>query len=73
LAGVLKVPAGALFRHGDGWAVFAAADGRASLRPVEVGHSNGLEAEVLGGLGDGAAVVLHPGDRVRDGAAVAPR
>ena len=33
----------------------------------------GLETEVLGGLDDGAAVVLHPSDRIQDGAAVAPR
>jgi HlyD family secretion protein len=70
---VLKVPAGALFRRGDGWAVFAVVDGRAELRPVQVGHNNGLEAEVLGGLAEGAAVVLHPSDRIQDGVAVAPR
>src|SRR5262245_31311129 len=72
-ADVLKVPAGALFRHNGGWAVFAAEGGRARLRPVQVGHNNGLEAQVLGGLDEGAAVVLHPSDRVQDDAAVAPR
>jgi HlyD family secretion protein len=70
---VLKVPAGALFRQGDGWAVYAAEGGRARLRPVQVGHTNGLETELLGGLEAGAAVVLHPSDRIQDGAPVAPR
>jgi hypothetical protein len=32
-----------------------------------------METEVLGGLAEGAAVVLHPSDRIQDGAAVAPR
>jgi HlyD family secretion protein len=72
-ADVLKVPAGALFRRGDDWVAFVVADGRARLRPMRVGHGNGLEAEVLGGLEEGAAVVLHPGDRVTDGTAVTPR
>jgi HlyD family secretion protein len=72
-AGVLKVPAGALFRSGDGWAVFLVERGRAVPRPVKVGHNNGLEAEVLGGLDDGDPVVLHPSDRISDGVRVAPR
>jgi HlyD family secretion protein len=70
---VLKVPAGALFRRGDDRAVFALERGRAVLRPVQVGHDNGLEAEVLGGLEEGDEVVLHPSDRIRDGVRVAPR
>lgn len=70
---VLKVPASALFRHGDGWAVYAAVHGRAEVRPVQVGRSNGLEAQVLDGLADGDEVVVHPGDKVRDGVAIVPR
>ena len=31
------VPVSALFRHGDGWAVFAVAGGRARLQPVQTG------------------------------------
>ena len=70
---VLQVPAGALFRHGDGWAVFVLANGKAVLRPVQVGHNNGLQAEILGGLDEGERVVIHPGDRIKDGVAIAPR
>jgi HlyD family secretion protein len=70
---VLKIPAGALFRHGEGWAVFAIADGRASLRTVEIGQSNGLETEVLGGLSEGTELIVHPGDKVKDGTRVVPR
>jgi HlyD family secretion protein len=70
---VLKVPSGALFRRGDGWAVFRVQRGKATPRVVTVGQDNGLEAEILEGLDEGDQVVLHPSDRVRDGAAVVPR
>ncbi len=68
---VLKIPQGAAFRRGDGWAVFRVVSGRARLTPVEIGHRGDTEVEVLGGLDAGAVVVVHPGDRVRDGARVA--
>ena len=64
---VLKVPLSALFRQGQQWAVFVAQNQRAVLRPVEIGHENGLEAEVVSGLEAGERVVLHPGDRVSPG------
>jgi HlyD family secretion protein len=67
---VLKVPHGAVFRRGDGWAVFRVASGRARLTPVQVGHRGDAEVEVLSGLDPGVAVVVHPGDRVKDGVRV---
>lgn len=70
---VLKAPAGALFRQGDDWAVFVAENGKACLRRVRVGKSNGLEAEILDGLQVGNIVIVHPGDRIRNGVAIAPR
>lgn len=69
----LRVPSGAVFRSGSGWACFAVRDGRAVLTPVTVGRTNGLETEVLIGLAEGDTVALHPSDRVRDGSRVAPR
>ena len=72
-ADVLRVPLSALFRHGQQWAVFVEREGRAQLRPVEIGQGNGLEAEVLGGLERGERVVLHPGDRVSQGARLVER
>jgi HlyD family secretion protein len=73
-ADVVKVPSGALFRGpAGGWAVFAVRGGRARLTAVEVGHSNGAEAEVRAGLEPGAHVVLHPSDRIKDGGRVAGR
>jgi HlyD family secretion protein len=71
--GVLVVPATALFRRGEGWAAFVVRDGRAELAPVEVGARNGVEAEVRSGLTEGDEVIVHPSDRVVEGAAVEPR
>lgn len=71
-ANALRVPAGALFQRGDQWQCFVLADGRARLRPVRVGHTNGLATEILSGLEVGDQVVLYPGDKVTDGAHVEP-
>jgi HlyD family secretion protein len=72
-ADVLKVPAGALFRRGSAWTVFAVRKGRARLRSVEADHTNGVETEIRGGLEVGEEVVLHPSDRIEDGVAVTVR
>lgn len=69
----LSVPASAVFRHDDGWAVFSIRDGSAVLQPVDVGRRNGLAVQVLKGLTEGDRVVVHPSDRVRDGVAVTVR
>ncbi len=68
----LKVPAGALFRRGDQWAVFAIADGRAKLRTVKVGRASGSETQILEGLKEGDQIILYPGSRVHDGERVKP-
>lgn len=71
---VLRVPSAALFREGADWAVFAVdAEGVTRLTPVEIGRNNGVMAQVLGGLGEGAQVVLYPSAGLADGEAVAPR
>lgn len=70
---VLQAPAGALFRHGDGWAAFAIDNGRARLRAVGIGHRGSLAAEIVSGLSEGEMVVVHPGDAVRDGVRVRSR
>lgn len=67
---VLKIPAGALFRSPEGWAVFAFEGGRARLRAVEAGHRNPDEVEIVKGLEEGTEVIVHPSDAVKDGARV---
>jgi HlyD family secretion protein len=67
---VLKVPASALFRHAQQWAVFRVTNRRASLQFVQVGRQGLLECEVLKGLEEGDHVIIYPSDQVRDGVAV---
>ena len=67
---VLKVPVGALFREGDGWAVFAVNEGRVHRQPVQLGQRNENDGQVISGLDAGAVVVLHPPDTLTDGTRV---
>ena len=61
---VLTVPVTAVFRDGDGWAVFAVEDGNARLRSLTLGRRAGLRVAVTGGLDAGARVVLSPSERI---------
>jgi len=67
----LQVPASALFRHNNGYAVFKVTGDRANIQPVETGPGNGLSTAILSGLDEGDRVVRHPerglndGDRIR--------
>lgn len=72
-AEVLQMPAGALFRDRDGWAVYAVEAGRARMKAVEIGQRAGLVAEVKAGLAVGESIVNHPDDKIRDGVKVKPR
>jgi HlyD family secretion protein len=69
----LRVPASAVFRRGDGWAVYTFVDQKARFTPIKTGHRNGLEVEVIGGLSPGSRVIQHPSDQVADGVAVEVR
>lgn len=68
--GVLSVPVGALFRDGSDWATYVVQDGRAQLQIITLGERNESFAQVLSGVKAGDQVILHPSDRVADGAAV---
>jgi HlyD family secretion protein len=70
---VLQLPTSALFRHGEGWAVFAIDGRRARLTPVTTGQRAGLTTQLLSGLAAGARVVSHPDDTISDGTRVKPR
>lgn len=67
----LNVPANCVFRHGNGWAVFAVEGGVARRRDVAIGHRNGVQVEITSGLKDGDEVVAHPDETVKDGLPVA--
>lgn len=66
-ADVVQVPAGALFRRGENWAALVVEAGRARLRGVRVGRAGTHEVQILEGLQPGEEVILHPGNRVREG------
>jgi HlyD family secretion protein len=70
---VLQLPQGAVFRRGDGWAVFRLENDVARLTPVTLGHRGETNVEVLSGLPEGTLVAVHPGDRVKDGVRIEPR
>jgi len=70
---VLRVPASALFRSGDDWAVFTVTHGRATLRPITLGRRTDLTAQVLQGLSVGDHVIRHPGDQIAKGVSVVGR
>lgn len=69
----LLAPASALFRENGAWSVFRVDAGIARLAAVEVGHSDGIRTEILGGLSEGDVVVLYPSSSLVDGGAVAER
>jgi HlyD family secretion protein len=69
---VLKVPVGALFRHGDGWAVFVLDGDRTERRTVAIDQRNGVEA-AISGLSEGDRVILHPPDTLAEGDRVVER
>jgi HlyD family secretion protein len=68
----LRASAGALFQRDSKWQAFVIEAGRARLRTVKVGRTNGVQTEVLDGLTEGTRVVVYPGDKVVDGTRVTP-
>lgn len=70
---VLQIPANALFRYENGWAVFTVVGDTVRRRKVVVGHRSGLVAEVVEGLKVGEVVVTHPSDEVGEGVKVVER
>jgi HlyD family secretion protein len=72
VADALRVPADALVRQGDSWAVYRVDGGRARLTPVRTGIGDDRHRVVLEGLSNGDRVVLYPASTLEDGARVRP-
>jgi len=70
---VIQTPVSSLFRAGESWAVFVKVDGRARIRPIEIGRSNGEQVQVLSGLMADDEILLYPGDSVSEGVRIKPR
>jgi HlyD family secretion protein len=67
---VMVVPTSALFRRARAWSVFVVERGRARVRNVEIGHRSTLQAEIVKGLAENEAVILHPGNQVAEGSRI---
>jgi HlyD family secretion protein len=67
---VLKVASTALVPADSGWAVYVVDDGQARLRPVTVSRRGAREVQIDSGLAAGDSVILHPDERLADGARV---
>lgn len=70
---VLQVPASALFREEERWAVYVIEDGEAVRRTVTPGRRSGLLTEIREGLESGERVILHPGQDIQPGRRVERR
>jgi HlyD family secretion protein len=68
----IYVPASAVFRRADSWAVFRVQDSRVKVAPFDAGRRNPEQVQVKGGLQVGDKVVTHPSDRLADGMEVQP-
>ncbi|HUG72537.1 MAG TPA: HlyD family efflux transporter periplasmic adaptor subunit, partial [Steroidobacteraceae bacterium] len=70
---VVRAPLGALFRHGEGWALYTMVEGRVQLAPVVTGIADTSYREISEGLVAGDTVILFPGTMIAEGLRVKPR
>jgi HlyD family secretion protein len=63
----LRAPASAVFRHGDGHAVFRIEGRRARLVPIRAGIEGEGWVEIAEGLADGDHLLVHPDRELQDG------
>jgi HlyD family secretion protein len=69
----IRVPIGALFRRGEGWALYKVVDGRAQLTEVQVAESDGRYRAIESGVSEGDLVIVFPSSAITDDARVQPR
>jgi HlyD family secretion protein len=69
----LRIPLGAIFREGDGWATYKVIAGRAVLTRLATGVADDSYRVVQSGLRAGDEVILFPGPGISDEARVTPR
>lgn len=67
---VLQIPTGALFRKGNQWMTYVEEGGISKEVKVSIGKNSGVSAQVLEGVQPGQKVILHPPDKVKEGAKV---
>jgi multidrug efflux system membrane fusion protein len=64
------VPEGAVQASERGFVAYVVNEGKAHLRPIQVGLRTGSGVEILSGLGAGETVVVEGSDRLADGVPV---
>jgi HlyD family secretion protein len=69
----IRVPLGALFRNGDGWAVYKVVDDKAVLTTVEAAQSDGRFRAITSGAAEGDQVIVFPSSAISDGVRVTVR
>jgi len=67
---VVLVPAAAIVREGEETAVLVAMGGKAHRRPVQIGLSDGSDAEILSGVKAGEMVIVEGQAGLPDGATI---
>lgn len=67
---VLLVPSTSLVPMGTGWSVFVIENKKVHVRSVTIRHRGSREVEILSGVKEGEAIVMHPDDRLSDGVRV---
>jgi HlyD family secretion protein len=69
----VRVPLGALFRHGSGWALYKVVDGHAKLSEVQVAQADPHFRAVTSGISEGDEVIVFPSSTLVDDVRVKPR
>lgn len=69
----VRAPLGALFRRGDGWALYKVEDGRAVAAEVEAVQADSHYRAIANGLAEGDQVIVFPSAAVSDGVRVTGR
>jgi len=69
----VRVPLGALFRQGQGWALYKVVDGRAALTEVQVAEADPHFRTITSGVAEGDSVIVFPSAAISDGTRIKPR
>jgi HlyD family secretion protein len=69
----VRAPLGALFRRGDGWALYKVVAGRAVATEVTVAEADGRFRVVTAGIAVGDQVIVFPSSTIANGVRVKPR
>lgn len=69
----IRVPLGALFRHGPGWALYKVVDKHAVLTQVQVAEADSHFRAVTSGVAEGDSVIVFPSGSISDGTRIKPR